>query len=218
MSVYIFMRIFERKPAQYDGWIRIFTRGKLDVAHEYLVSRLKKGDLVLDIGCGTGALSLRAAKKGARVKAIDINPAALEVARSRADRENLSHLVEWLGMSAVELDKEKTSAFDAVMSSLCFSELNQDELMFTLSETARILKSGGLLLVCDEIRPQKLVLRTLNGLLRGILKIVVLMFTGLTTKAIVDLPGKIESVGLAVEYISVNKMGNFMQIVARKPF
>lgn len=195
----------------------MLTRGRLNESHVNLVSRLKQGDLVLDIGCGTGALSLRAAKKGVRVKAIDINPAMLEVARSRAETENLSPMIEWVEMSVVELDKEQTSAFDAVMSSLCFSELNEAELLFALSETRRILKPGGVLLVCDEIRPQKLLLRTLNILLRGVFKICVFLFTGSTTKAVVDLPGKIESVGLVVDYINVNKLGNFMEVVARKP-
>jgi len=74
MSVYILMKILESAPSRYDRSIYILTLGKLDKIYDRLTSRIKKGQTILDLGCGTGALTLRAARKGAKVKGIDINP------------------------------------------------------------------------------------------------------------------------------------------------
>jgi ubiquinone/menaquinone biosynthesis C-methylase UbiE len=62
MSTYVLMKIFEVFPRRYDKGIRLLTFGKLDKVYDRLVSPIKKGDRVLDIGCGTGAISLRAAR------------------------------------------------------------------------------------------------------------------------------------------------------------
>lgn len=48
----------------------------------YLPSDLS-GQRVLDAGCGTGALAVELAKRGARVMATDISPTLIELARER---------------------------------------------------------------------------------------------------------------------------------------
>src|SRR5215831_2441067 len=44
---------------------------------------------LLDVGCGSGIISLCAARSGARVTAVDINPAAVESASRNAERAAL---------------------------------------------------------------------------------------------------------------------------------
>ena len=66
MSTYILMKILESIPSRYDRGIYILTLGKLDKIYNRLTSYIKKGQKVLDLGCGTGALTLRAAQKGAK--------------------------------------------------------------------------------------------------------------------------------------------------------
>lgn len=68
MSTYILMKILESAPSRYDKGICILTLGRLDKAYDHLTSYIKKGQRVIDLGCGTGALTLRAAQKGAKVK------------------------------------------------------------------------------------------------------------------------------------------------------
>jgi len=54
------------------------------------VAKGKRGQRVLDLGTGSGAIALQCARAGARVTATDINPAALEVASSAARTEGLA--------------------------------------------------------------------------------------------------------------------------------
>ncbi len=46
-----------------------------------------RGVRVLDAGCGTGALAVQAARRGAAVTAIDLSATLIELARSRAPRD-----------------------------------------------------------------------------------------------------------------------------------
>ncbi len=127
MSTYVFMKILESVPSGYEKGIRILTLGKLDKAYDGLTSHIKKGQKVLDPGCGTGALTLRAAQKGAKVKGIDVNFQMLEIAQKQASEANLTQNIELCEMGLAELGSEESESYDVVMSGLCFSELTEDE-------------------------------------------------------------------------------------------
>jgi release factor glutamine methyltransferase len=51
--------------------------------------RVEPGSTVLDLGCGAGLVSVVAAQQGARVLAVDVNPAALENAKANAAKYGL---------------------------------------------------------------------------------------------------------------------------------
>ena len=51
---------------------------------------LRAGDLVLDIGCGTGKISIAAAQKVAHVVALDRRPEAIRFAKNAAKREGVT--------------------------------------------------------------------------------------------------------------------------------
>jgi magnesium-protoporphyrin O-methyltransferase len=68
------------------GRIRATVRAGRDDMRSTLLSWLPpdlRGARLLDAGCGTGALSIEAARRGARVVAIDLSPTLVEVARER---------------------------------------------------------------------------------------------------------------------------------------
>lgn len=66
MSTYILMKILESSAGRYDKAIRWLTFGQVDKAYDLLTSLIKNSQKILDIGCGTGALTLRALQKGAQ--------------------------------------------------------------------------------------------------------------------------------------------------------
>jgi len=217
MSTFILMKILESAPSRYDRGIYILTLGNLDKVYDRLTSHLKKGQKVLDLGCGTGALTLRAAQKGAKVKGIDINPQMLEIAQKEVVKKNLLQNVTLSEIGVAELGNEKSKSYDVVMSGLCFSELTESELIFTLKEINRILKPGGLLLVADEVRPKNNLKRILNDLLRFPLAVITYLITQTTVNSIDNLTEKIKESGLLIESARLNNNGNFIEVVAKNP-
>jgi magnesium-protoporphyrin O-methyltransferase len=75
--------------------IRATVRAGRDQMRSNLIARLPEsltGKRILDAGCGTGALALELAQKGASVVAIDLSPNLIELAKERiapADRQNI---------------------------------------------------------------------------------------------------------------------------------
>jgi ubiquinone/menaquinone biosynthesis C-methylase UbiE len=216
MSTYVLMKVLESASSRYDRGIRILTLGRLDKIYDRLVSHIQNRQRVIDLGCGTGALTLRAAQKGARVKGIDVNPQMLEIARKKAARAGLVQNLELYEMGVAELSGEESASYDVAMSGLCFSELTEDEVIYTLKQVKRVLKPGGLLLVVDEVRPRSIAMRLISWLVRLPLVIVTYLITQTTTRAVRDLPDRIREASLSIESISVSKMQNFMELVAKK--
>ena len=210
------MKILESAPARYDKGIRLLTFGKLDSIYDHLTSHIIGGQHVLDIGCGTGALSLRAAKNGASVKAIDVNSQMLGIARQRAEDAGLSSNIEFCEMGIAELGNEQAESFDVVMSGLCFSELTPDELNYSLMQIRRILKYGGLLLVADEVSPNGFINKILVWIIRIPLLFITYLFTQTTTRVIKSLSQKIADSGFIIQSSRENKLKNFIEIVAKK--
>lgn len=216
MFSYVFMKILESAPHRYDRGIKILSLGSLDSSYDRIALHVKEGDKVLDIGCGTGALILRAALAGAEVKGIDINPEMLDILKKRVKEMALIELVETVEMGVAELGSEKTEHYDVVMSGLCFSELSSDELRYTLKEAERILKPRGLLLLADEVVPQGLMRRLCYALMRLPLMVITYMLTQTTTHAVKNLPESVEGAGFVIESRRFSGLGSFIEIVARR--
>jgi cobalt-precorrin-6B (C15)-methyltransferase len=66
---------------------------------------LHKTDVVADIGCGTGKVSLAAALRAVRVFAVDRKPEAIEYARSAAERAGMDNITFFEG-EALDFLKE----------------------------------------------------------------------------------------------------------------
>jgi len=103
---YVLMKILESAPSRYDKGINLITLGKMSQAYAYLASRIAKGWIVLDIGCGTGAMTIRAAHRGAHVVGIDINAQMLEIASKHVEEMRLSSNVELCEQGVAELPNE----------------------------------------------------------------------------------------------------------------
>ena len=197
--------------------MRLLTFGSVDRAYNRLAQHIHAGQHVLDLGCGTGALSIRAACRGALVKGIDVNVQMLEIAAQRAQAAGLAEKIALQEMGVAELDGEASESFDAVTSGLFFSELSADEMHYTLEQVRRILRPGGLLLIADEVEPADLARRALHFLIRAPLVVLTYLLTQQTTHAVDDLPAWLANAGFSVESVHVHALGSFIEVVARKP-
>ncbi|MHC1564082.1 MAG: HemK2/MTQ2 family protein methyltransferase [Candidatus Hecatellaceae archaeon] len=74
----------------------VFRPGKLTKTSLLLAENMVscEGFDVLDVGCGTGILSLLAARKARRVVAVDVNPKAVECTRLNAEANGLESRVD----------------------------------------------------------------------------------------------------------------------------
>jgi ubiquinone/menaquinone biosynthesis C-methylase UbiE len=217
VSTYVLMRILESAPHRYDLGMRLLTFGSVGRAYDRLAGHVEAGQRVLDIGCGTGALALRMARRGARVKAIDVSSEMLEIAARRAREDGLDDRIALAEMGVAELDREAAGSCDVVASGLCFSELSDDELAYTLRQALRILVPGGLLLIADEVAPRSRIARVLRGLIRAPLSALAWLVTQQTSHAVSGLADRIASAGFEVVSSRRSGLGDFAVIVARRP-
>jgi ubiquinone/menaquinone biosynthesis C-methylase UbiE len=109
------------------------------------------GTRFLDVGCGSGAVSIPAARRGAQVTAVDLAPTMIERLIARAHAEGLSNL-EGLIMNAQALDLPDDT-FDVSASQNGVSLL--PDLRGGLREIVRVTRPGGRVLIIAFGAPQK---------------------------------------------------------------
>jgi SAM-dependent methyltransferase len=118
------------------------------------------GGRVLDLGCGTGTLSVWAKQShpGAEVVGVDGDPEILKIARKKAERSGVD--VRFDRAMAYDLPYPDDS-FQRVLSSLLFHHLDHDGKGNAVGEVFRVLAPGGELLVADWGRPSSRLMRAL---------------------------------------------------------
>ncbi|HEY8411897.1 MAG TPA: class I SAM-dependent methyltransferase [Pyrinomonadaceae bacterium] len=105
---------------------------------------LRPGMRVLDVACGTGNLSLPAARLGAIVTGVDIAPNLLDQARANAKREGL--VVQFDEGDAENLPYDDAS-FDAVIT--MFGAMFAPRPELTAAELKRVCRPGGFIAMAN---------------------------------------------------------------------
>ncbi|MGA7796894.1 MAG: class I SAM-dependent methyltransferase [Candidatus Acidiferrales bacterium] len=129
------------KAAQKQGWAHFAPFEAITTpCAAQLVKRagVRSGHRVLDAACGTGVVSVTAARLGARVTGLDLTPELLERARENARIARVQ--IDWH-----EGDVEKLpfgdAAFDIVLSE--FGHIFAPRPEVAIAEMLRVLKPGG---------------------------------------------------------------------------
>jgi len=104
-------------------------------------------DEAVDIGSGTGLLTLALAERVKHVWALDIAPPMCEYLRVKAASAGLQN-VQATVASAISLPLVDESS-DLVVSNYCFHHLKDRDKRQALSEAQRVLRSGGRLVFGD---------------------------------------------------------------------
>jgi demethylmenaquinone methyltransferase/2-methoxy-6-polyprenyl-1,4-benzoquinol methylase len=190
------MRWLEGTPGRYDAGMRAITFGRVDALHDAVADAAapRPGARVLEVGCGTGAVTERLRARGAIVTALDASAEMLEQARARIGDDPA---VEWVERTASEIDELPPGEFDAVVFSLSLSEMSNDERRYALAAARERLAPGGRVLVADEVRATG-PLRALQLAARAPQALLAWMLVGTVSRVLPDLRGELEAARLRV--------------------
>lgn len=113
----------------------------------------RRGQLVVDLACGTGDITLGAAATGATVTGLDITPRMVELARQKARRAQQQGM--WPIPNFVIGDMAALPFSDASIDVITsgYGLRNVPVLEGALDEITRVLRPGGRLLSLDFNRP-----------------------------------------------------------------
>lgn len=105
-------------------------------------SRLKRSDVVIELGCGTGTTALHLAPSVQRLVATDISPQMIAIAQAKAAAQRNLNVV--FRSAALEAEAEASARYDVV---LAFNVLHLIPDIYAGLRTAnRVLQPGGLLI------------------------------------------------------------------------
>lgn len=106
-----------------------------------------RGQDILDLGSGTGALAIPFARQGAWVTAVDPSIGQLRAAKMAARKYGVTAKIKFKAAHAEETALRDHS-FDAITASMCWTYFDIERMKL---EVPRLLRPGGLLLVSTLI-------------------------------------------------------------------
>lgn len=122
---------------------------------------IKKEDVLIDFGSGTGTFAVQAARRGAQVYAVDVSRAMLDLAQAKVERAGVSgiafHHAGFLTYAHEGLP------VDAIVTSLAFHHLPDFWKGIALHRMNNMLKSGGQLYIHDVIIEAQDALANINA-------------------------------------------------------
>jgi ubiquinone/menaquinone biosynthesis C-methylase UbiE len=143
-----------RWARSYDVVVQVVTLGRarrlrsttLDHAGVFAGARL------LDVGCGTGTLTLEAKRRcggEGRVHGLDVSPQMIARARAKAADAGLDVTLEVASADALPFADESC---DIVLCSLALHHLRRSQRRTAIAEMARVLAPGGRLVIVELSR------------------------------------------------------------------
>ncbi len=135
--------------------------------HAALIAQagIQPGQAVLDVGCGTGTLTLliKQAQPKATVHGLDIDAEILRIAHRKAEQTGQAILLQQGTATCLPYPDQ---SLDHVFASLLLHHLTRQEKQHMLRETFRVLKPGGQLHGVDFGKPHDPVMGLISWIVR----------------------------------------------------
>lgn len=130
----------------YDYWKDSFGK-KLNprLAYSLEIAKLKKGEKVLDFGCGRGEMVVQSAIIGCETVGIDYSPESISLTKEAITKNKLKNCRAILTKGNKLPFREKS--FDVVFFLDVAEHLNDKELINSFKEIRRVLKMSGRLII-----------------------------------------------------------------------
>lgn len=131
-----------------EYWDRFYKEADLTVLPSrfarFVAGRVRKGDRLLDLGCGNGRDSLFFGENGAKVTAVDASGIAIgQLAGAYGDRENLCFVEgDFIGEA-----EKYVGYYDHIYSRFSIHAIDYEEQTRLLHAVFRALKHGGCLYI-----------------------------------------------------------------------
>jgi ubiquinone/menaquinone biosynthesis C-methylase UbiE len=164
-SKYIPALSFKVLTPLYDVFFKLTMREELFKGRLIKEARIQSGHKVLDLGCGTGTLTImiKKAYPGSEVIGLDGDPQVLEIARLKAKETDVS--IKFDEGMAYQLPYPD-GTFDRVLSSLVFHHLTTPDKERSLAEIYRVLKPDGEFHLADFGEPRGIYAKLVSWLMR----------------------------------------------------
>lgn len=136
-----------------DGNTDDLKKAQLDKVH-HILDKLnpKKGNTLLDIGCGWGTLMLTAAREyGLKVTGVTLSEEQFKLVQRTIDKEGLEDVAEVHLVDYRELGNRK---WDYIVSVGMFEHVGKENLGLYFKDIARYLNKGGVALIHGITRQQ----------------------------------------------------------------
>ena len=151
----------EKAAPTYDSLMKRMTFGRERALRETTVSLagVKPGDCVLEVGCGTGTLTLAAKRRAGpsgKVFGIDVIPVMIELSQRKAAQAGEDITFQ---LASIEDIPFPANTFDVVMCSFMIFHMSEKVRRKGISEIYRVLKPQGRLLVVDSATPTRPLLK-----------------------------------------------------------
>ncbi len=115
--------------------------------------QIRPTDVVVDLGCGTGAFALNAAAYCQHIDAVDISPAMLALLQKKAESQKLTNITTHCAGFLTYEHSEGEASVDAIVSMVALHHLPDFWKAVAIERIAKWLRPGGKFYLMDVVFP-----------------------------------------------------------------